>query len=141
MRASVALFTLSEAAGVAAFAKSSDFHRSCGAAQGRTMIFDLIRIDTDGLHFDLAQFGAIKDIAEKIIAAQSAGDSDGVWREFGLLGEEDVDDSGGDILTALAALELMYAPKLPDASADATGVDRCRPFSPVNTARIRPRER
>lgn len=111
MRASVAPFTLSEAAGVAAFAKSSDCHRSRSAAQGRTMIFDLIRIDTDGLHFDLAQFGAIKDIAEKIIAAHSAGDSDGVWRELGLLGQEDVDDSGGYILTALAALELMHAPK------------------------------
>ena len=68
-------------------------------------------IDTDGLHFDLTQFGAIKDLAERVIAADNAGDFDGVWRELDLSGEEDVDYDGGYILTALAALELIYAPK------------------------------
>lgn len=66
-------------------------------------------IDTDGLHFDLAQFGAIRDLAEKVIAAHDASDFDGVWRELDLSGDEDVDYNGGYILTALAALELIYA--------------------------------
>lgn len=66
-------------------------------------------IDGDSLHFDLAQFGAIKELAEKIIAAHDAGDFDGVWKELDLSGDEDVDYNGGYILTALAALELIYA--------------------------------
>lgn len=67
-------------------------------------------IDGDGLHFDLARFGAVKDLAEKVIAAHNAGDFDGVWRELDLSGDEDVDYDGGYILTALTALELLYAP-------------------------------
>jgi hypothetical protein len=65
-------------------------------------------MDSDGLHFDLAQFSAIKELAEKVIAAHEAGDVNGVWRELDLSGDEDVDYNGGYILTALAALELMY---------------------------------
>ena len=34
-----------------------------------------------------------------------------VWRELDLSGDEAVDYNGGYILTALAALELMYGPQ------------------------------
>jgi len=68
-------------------------------------------MDVDGLHFDLAQLNAIRDLAEKVIAEHEAGDLDGVWRELDLSGDEDVDYDGGYILTALAALELMYGPQ------------------------------
>jgi hypothetical protein len=68
-------------------------------------------MDTDGLHFDLAQFGAIKELAEKVITQHEAGDMDGVWRQLDLSGDDDVDYNGGYILTALAALELMYGPQ------------------------------
>lgn len=65
-------------------------------------------MDADGLHFDLAQFSAIRELAEKVIAANKAGDLDGVWAKLDLSGEEDADYNGGYILTALAALELVY---------------------------------
>jgi hypothetical protein len=65
-------------------------------------------MDADGLHFDLAQFDAIRKLAERVIAEHEAGDFDGVWRELDLSGDEAVDDDGGYILTALAALELIY---------------------------------
>jgi hypothetical protein len=68
-------------------------------------------MDADGLHFDLAQFNAIKELAEKVITEHEAGDLDGVWRELDLSGDECVDYDGGYILTALAALELMYGPQ------------------------------
>lgn len=65
-------------------------------------------MDDDGLHFDLAQFGVIRALAEKVIAEHQAGRSDGVWKELDLSGDEDADYDGGYILTALAALELLY---------------------------------
>lgn len=65
-------------------------------------------VDGEGLHFDLAQFGAIRTVAEKVIAEHQAGDLDGVWKQYDLSTDEDVDYDGGYILTALAALELMY---------------------------------
>lgn len=65
-------------------------------------------MDGEGLHFDLAQFGAIRDLAEKVIAEREAGKLDGVWKQFDLSTDEDADYDGGYILTALAALELMY---------------------------------
>ena len=65
-------------------------------------------MDSDGLHFDLSQFNAIRELAEKVIAERQAGHLDGVWREFDLSGDEDADYDGGYILTALAALELIY---------------------------------
>jgi hypothetical protein len=65
-------------------------------------------MDADGLHFDLAQFGAIRNLAARVIAEHQAGNFDGVWRELDLSGDEAVDDDGGYILTALAGLELMY---------------------------------
>jgi hypothetical protein len=68
-------------------------------------------MDGDGLHFDLAQFNAIRDLAKKVITEHEAGNSDGVWRELDLSGDEAVDYNGGYILTALAALELMYGPQ------------------------------
>ena len=68
-------------------------------------------MDADGLHFDLAQFNAIRNVAKKVITEHEAGNSDGVWRELDLSGDEDVDYNGGYILTALAALELMYGPQ------------------------------
>ena len=68
-------------------------------------------MDDQGLHFDLAQFGAIKDIASKVITERQAGKLDGVWQQFDLSTDEDVDNDGTYILTALAALELLYGDK------------------------------
>jgi hypothetical protein len=65
-------------------------------------------MDEDGLHFDLAQFGAIRELAGKVISEHQDGKLDGVWKELDLSGDEDVDYDGGYILTALAALELLY---------------------------------
>lgn len=65
-------------------------------------------MDADGLHFDLSQFGVIREVAEKVIAEREAGNLDGVWKQFDLSEDEDVDNDGGYILTALAALEIMY---------------------------------
>jgi hypothetical protein len=65
-------------------------------------------MEADGLHFDLAQFNAIEALAKKVIAEHEAGNLEGVWRELDLSSDEDVDYDGGYILTALAALELMY---------------------------------
>jgi hypothetical protein len=78
-------------------------------------------MDADGLHFDLAQFNAIRDLAEKVITEHKAGNLDGVWRELDLSGDEDVDYDGGYILTALAALEFMYGPQKYNIQLDATG--------------------
>lgn len=64
--------------------------------------------DSDGLHFDLAQFGAIRDLANKVIAEHEAGNRGEVWFQLDLSTDEDADTSGSYILTALAALELMY---------------------------------
>lgn len=68
-------------------------------------------IDSDGLHFDLTQFNAIRELAGKVITEHQAGRLDGVWKELDLTGDEDVDYDGGYILVALAALELMYSPQ------------------------------
>ncbi|HMN70557.1 MAG TPA: hypothetical protein PKA55_01675 [Rhodoblastus sp.] len=67
--------------------------------------------DYEGLHFDLAEFGDIRALANKIIAEREAGNLDGVWREFDLSTDDDVDNDGGYILTALAALDLLYGPR------------------------------
>lgn len=61
-------------------------------------------MDVDGLHFDLAQFNAIRELAERVIAEHEAGDLNVVWREFDLSDDEGVDYDGGYILNALAAL-------------------------------------
>jgi hypothetical protein len=50
-------------------------------------------MDADGLHFDLAQFNAIRDLAKKVITEHEAGNLDGVWRELDLSGDEDVDST------------------------------------------------
>lgn len=65
-------------------------------------------MDTDGLHFDLTQFGAIRALAGRVITEYQAGKLDGVWKDLDLSGNEDADYDGGYILTALAALELLY---------------------------------
>jgi hypothetical protein len=65
-------------------------------------------IGDDGLHFDVAQFTAIRDLAEKVISEHAAGKFDGVWKALDLSDDQDVDYDGGYILTVLAALELMY---------------------------------
>jgi hypothetical protein len=62
-------------------------------------------MDAEGLHFDLSQFDAIRDIAGKVVAEHQAGELDGVWKEFDLSGDEDADYDGGYILTAL---DLIY---------------------------------
>lgn len=65
-------------------------------------------MDGDGLHFDLAQFDAIRDTAGRVITEREAGKLDGVWKQFDLSEDEDLDTNGGYILTALAVLELLY---------------------------------
>jgi hypothetical protein len=67
--------------------------------------------DYEGLHFDLTQFDSIRELANKVISERDANNLDGVWREFDLSTDDDVDNDGGYILTALAALELLYGPK------------------------------
>lgn len=62
----------------------------------------------DGLHFDLAQFDIIRSLADKVISEHEVGNLDGVWRDMDLEGDEAVDNDGGYILTALAALDLLY---------------------------------
>lgn len=44
-------------------------------------------MDGDGLHFDLAQFDAIREIAGKVISEREAGKLDGVWQRFDLSGD------------------------------------------------------
>lgn len=68
-------------------------------------------VDDEGLHFDLSQFDPIREIAVKVIAERDSGKMDGVWKQFDLSTDEDIDYDGGYILTALAALEIMYGQK------------------------------
>jgi len=68
-------------------------------------------MDEDGLHFDLTQFRIIRELAEKVVAEYEAGHLDGVWKELDLSGEDDANYDGDYILTALAALELVYGSK------------------------------
>ena len=68
-------------------------------------------MDDEGLHFDLSQFGDIRALASRVIAEREADNLDGVWREYDLSSDDDVDNDGGYILTALAAIELLYGPK------------------------------
>lgn len=65
-------------------------------------------VDGDGLHYDLSQFGVIRQIAEQVIAEREAGDTNGLWQKFDLSTDEDADTNGGYLLTALAALELLF---------------------------------
>ncbi len=65
-------------------------------------------MDEDGLHFDLTQFGVIKAPAARVITEHQNGNLDGAWKDLDLSGDEDADYDGGYILTALAALELLY---------------------------------
>ena len=67
-------------------------------------------MDGAGLHFDLAQFGAIRKVAQEVVSQGEAGNREGVWKQFDLDEDEDADTNGGYILVALDALELMYGP-------------------------------
>lgn len=67
-------------------------------------------MDAEGLHFDLAQFHTIRDLAQRVIKEHEDGNLDGVWRELDLSVDEDADYDGGYILIALAALDLIYGP-------------------------------
>lgn len=71
-------------------------------------------MDADGLHFDLSQFDAIREIAGKVVTEREVGELNGVWKEFDLSGDEDADYDGGYILTVLAALELIYGSRKQD---------------------------
>ncbi len=68
-------------------------------------------MDGEGLHFDLAQFSAIREVAAAVISEREAGNQDGTWQRFDLSEDEDIDTNGGYILTALAVLELLYDQK------------------------------
>lgn len=65
-------------------------------------------VDGEGLHFDLAQFPAIRDLAETVIRDYQAGDRDGVWKRLDLSEDEAVEGNGTYLLVVLAALELLY---------------------------------
>jgi len=67
--------------------------------------------DDQGLHFDVPQFGAIRDLAQKVITEHQAGSTGKIWAQLDLSTDEDADNDGGYILTAIAALELMYGGK------------------------------
>jgi len=67
-------------------------------------------LDDRGLNYDLAQFDAIGQIANKVITERQAGYLDGVWKELDLSTDEDMDSNGTYILTALAALDVLYGP-------------------------------
>ncbi len=66
----------------------------------------------DGLHFDLQQFDSIRRVANSVIDEHQAGDTNGIWKQLDLSTDEDADYDGAYILTALSALEQMYAPPL-----------------------------
>lgn len=68
-------------------------------------------VDDQGLHFDIAQFGTIRDLANRVIGDHLAGNTGKVWDLLDLSTDEDADNDGGYILTATAALELMYGRK------------------------------
>lgn len=68
-------------------------------------------VDDLGLHFDVAQFGAIRDLANRVIGDHQAGNTGKIWALLDLSTDEDADNDGGYILTATAALELMYGGK------------------------------
>ncbi|MDH0616233.1 MULTISPECIES: hypothetical protein [unclassified Agrobacterium] len=65
-------------------------------------------LDDHGLNYDLAQFDAIGQIASKVISERQAGYLDGVWEQLDLSTDEDMDSNGTYILTALAALQILY---------------------------------
>lgn len=70
--------------------------------------------DGTGFHYDLAQFGDIRQVAQEVIDQRQAGKRDGVWKEFDLDEDEDEDKNGGYILVALDALDAMYGSKAPN---------------------------
>ena len=65
-------------------------------------------LDSQGFNFDLDQAGSIKQVADKVIAERQAGYLDGVWKQFDLSTDEDIDTNGGYILIVLAAIEILY---------------------------------
>ena len=67
-------------------------------------------IDSGGLNFDISQFSVIRRLANSVIDEYKIGDRNGVWKQLDLSTDEDVDYNGGYVLTALEALELLYAP-------------------------------
>ncbi|TQM12278.1 hypothetical protein FB548_2211 [Pseudoxanthomonas sp. 3HH-4] len=67
-------------------------------------------VDANGLNFDLTQFIAIRRLANSVIDERQAGDVNGVWKQLDLSTDEDADYNGTYVLTALSALELLYAP-------------------------------
>lgn len=67
-------------------------------------------VDDEGLHFDLSQFGEIRALADKVIAERGANNLKGVWREYDLSSDDDINNNGGYILTALAAIQALYGP-------------------------------
>lgn len=67
-------------------------------------------LDSNGLNFDITQFPAIRRLANSVIDEHQAGDLNGIWKQLDLSTDEDVDYNGGYLLTAMDALELLYAP-------------------------------
>lgn len=65
-------------------------------------------VDGEGLHFDPAQFKAIRSVAETVIHDEQAGDRDGAWKRFDLSEDEDVEGNGTYILVVLAVLDRLY---------------------------------
>lgn len=65
-------------------------------------------LDRNGLNFDFDEFDAIRYTANEVISQRQAGDLDGVWKQFDLSTDEDVDTNGGYILIALAVIDALY---------------------------------
>lgn len=67
---------------------------------------------SDGLNFDLAQLSGIEAVAARVISEGRSNNFDGVWREYGLSSPDDVKNNGENLLTAIAAIRLLYGPKV-----------------------------
>ncbi|MFS8048074.1 hypothetical protein [Rhizobium sp. BR 314] len=69
-------------------------------------------LNDQGLNFDITQFGLIGRMANDVIAQRQAADMQGVWKQFDLSTDEDMDSNGSYILIALEALEILYGARL-----------------------------
>ena len=65
-------------------------------------------VDGEGLHFDTAQFPAIRSLAETVIRDYQACDREGAWKRFDLAEDEAVEGNGTYLLIVIDALAFLY---------------------------------
>lgn len=70
-----------------------------------------LQVMFDGLNFDLAQLDAIEAVATRVVSEGKSNNFDGAWREYGLSSPDDVRNNGEYLLTAIAAIRLLYGAK------------------------------